>query len=213
MQFLPDAGVVGLGTGTTASHSIRLIARRVAEGAGLVGVATSKASADAAIAAGIPLLDDEGPWDVQVTFDGADEVSPELDLIKGGGGALLREKIVNAATACRIMMVDESKLSHALGVRFRLPVEITRFGWAQTQRAIERLAGPAVLREQNGAPFATDNGNYIVDVTTGPISDPAELESKLETLPGVVVSGLFVARTDILVVAGAGGVEIRRAAG
>src|SRR3954447_16000268 len=122
MQFLPSSGVIGLGTGTTASHAIRLIARRVAEAAALVGVATSSASAEAARAAGIPLLAEEGPWEIAVTFDGADEVSPALDLIKGGGGALLREKVVNSAAALNVIMVDESKLSGALGERFRLPV-------------------------------------------------------------------------------------------
>jgi len=212
MQFLPRSGVIGLGTGTTASHAIRLIARRVAEGAALVGVATSSASAEAATAAGIPLLAEGGPWEIAVTFDGADEVSPALDLIKGGGGALLREKVVNSATALNVIMVDKSKLSGALGERFRLPVEIARFGWAQTQRDIERLVGPAALRKRDGAPFVTDNGNYIVDVATGPMPDPAALERRLETLPGVVVSGLFVARTDVLVIAGEAGVEIRRAA-
>jgi len=212
MQFLPSSGVIGLGTGTTASHAIGLIARRVAEGAALVGVATSSASAEAATAAGIPLLAEEGPWEIAVTFDGADEVSPALDLIKGGGGALLREKVVNSAAALNVIMVDESKLSGALGERFRLPVEIARFGWAQTHRDIERLAGPAVLRKREGAPFVTDNGNYIVDVATGPMPDPAALERRLETLPGVVVSGLFVARTDVLVIAGEAGVKIRHAA-
>jgi len=117
---------------------------------------------------------------------------------------------VNAATVRRVMMVDDSKLSGALGERCRLPVEIARFGWAQTQREIERTAGPASLREREGAPFVTDNGNYILDVATGPIHDPAGLERELETLPGVVVTGLFVARTDVLVVAGPAGVEIRR---
>jgi ribose 5-phosphate isomerase A len=210
MAFLPAAGVIGLGTGSTARHAIRLIAARIAcQQAALLAVATSAASALAAAEAGIPLLGDEGPWDIAVTLDGADEVSPTLDLIKGGGGALLREKIVNAASLRRVIMVDDSKLSDSLGMRSRLPVEVTRFGWAQTLRQIERLSGPATLRERDGAPFVTDNGNYILDVATGPIADPAALERELETLPGVVVTGLFVGRTDVLVVAGAGGVEIR----
>jgi ribose 5-phosphate isomerase A len=212
MAFLPHAGVIGLGTGTTARHAIRLIAERIAsQRAPLLAVATSTASATAAAEAGIPLLGDEGPWEVAVTFDGADEVSAALDLIKGGGGALLREKIVNSASVRRVIMVDESKLSGALGERSRLPVEVTRFGWAQTRREIERRAGPAELRERDGEPFVTDNGHYILDVATGPIADPAALERELETLPGVVVTGLFVDRTDILVIAGAGGVEIRYA--
>src|SRR4051794_31757903 len=209
MQFLPAGAVIGLGSGTTALHAIRLIGAEVAA-RGLRGVATSQASAEAARAAGIPLLDDEGPWGIAVTFDGADEVSPSLDLIKGGGGALLREKIVSAASDMTVIMVDDSKLSDALGVRFRLPVEVARFGWQETCRAVEAIAGPAVLRQRAGAPFVTDNGNYVLDLETGPIDEPSVLEAALETLPGVVVTGLFVGRADVVVVAGATGVEIRR---
>lgn len=212
LAFLPPDGIIGLGTGSTARHAIRLIAERIAARAGTwVGVATSQASADAAAEAGIPLLDEAGPWEIAVTFDGADEVSPALDLIKGGGGALLREKIVNAATALNVIMVDDAKLSDPLGQRSRLPVEIARYGWAQTQRAVEVVAGRAALRLQNGVPFLTDNGNYILDVATGPIADPSALERTLQLLPGVVVTGLFVGRTQVLVVASPSGVEIRRA--
>jgi ribose 5-phosphate isomerase A len=209
MAFLPASGVVGLGSGSTTLHAIRLIGAQVAA-RGLVGVATSRTTARAAAEAGIPLLEEEGPWEIAVTFDGADEVSPALDLIKGGGGALLREKIVNAASALNVIMVDESKLSAALGERFRLPVEITPFGWRQTCRAVEALAGPAVRREHEGRPFVTDNANFILDVATGPIPDPTGLERALETLPGVVTTGLFVGRADVVVVAEAGGVEVRR---
>jgi ribose 5-phosphate isomerase A len=213
MAFLPSGGIVGLGSGTTALWAIRLIGERISTHPGergLAGVATSLAAARAAIEAGIPLLDEESAWELAVAFDGADEVSPELELIKGGGGALLREKIVNAASTFNVILVDESKLSGALGERCRLPVEVARFGWRQTCRAVQALAGEAVRRERDGAPFVTDNGNYILDVRTGPIGDPGALEQALETLPGVVVSGLFVGRVDALVVAGAGGVEIRR---
>lgn len=214
MAFLPSSGIVGLGTGSTARHVIRLIAERIAgQGQTLVGVATSGASAQAATEAGIPLLQEDGPWEIAATFDGADEVSPALDLIKGGGGALLREKIVNAATTLNVIMVDDAKMSDSLGQRFRLPVEIARFGWAQTRRAVAAMAGPAELREQNGAPFVTDNGNYVLDVSTGPIPDPRALEAALELLPGVVVTGLFVGRTHVLVVASPGGVEIRHTKG
>jgi ribose 5-phosphate isomerase A len=212
IAFLPNKGVIGLGTGSTALHVIRLIGARAAAG-GLVGVATSEATARAAEQAGIPLLDDEGPWEITVTFDGADEVSPDLDLIKGGGGALLREKIVSAASALNVIMVDESKLSAALGERFRLPVEVTRFGWKQTCRAVEAIAGRAELRLREGAPFVSDNGNYILDVSTGPISDPAALEAALEMLPGVVTTGLFVRRADVVFSAREAGVDVLRRSG
>jgi ribose 5-phosphate isomerase A len=216
MTLLPPSGVIGLGTGSTALHAIRLIGERVAAdrsaggAARLTGVATSRATELAAVEAGIPLASEAGPWDIAVTFDGADEVSPALDVIKGGGGALLREKIVNHATALNVIMVDISKLVPMLGHRFRLPVEIVIFGWQQTRRAVEAVAGPAVLRERDGGPFVTDNGNYILDVETGPITGPADLEAALETVPGVVVTGLFVGRTDVVVVAGPDGVEVRR---
>jgi ribose 5-phosphate isomerase A len=214
MAFLPERGVIGLGTGSTAMHAIRLIGERIASAgqsrrSDLVGVATSQASAVAAAALGIPLLDVAGPWPVAVTFDGADEVSPALDLIKGGGGALLREKIVSAASTLNVIMVDDSKLTSSLGESFRLPVEVVRFGWQQTRQAVEAIAGPAERRERDGAPFVTESGNYILDVATGPIVDPQGLERDLEVLPGVVVSGLFVGRADVVVIAGEGGIEIR----
>jgi ribose 5-phosphate isomerase A len=110
-------------------------------------------------------------------------------------------------------MVDSSKVVPVLGHRFRLPVEIVVFGWQQTRRAVEATAGPAALRERDGAPFVTDNGNYVLDVETGPIGEPAALEAALETIPGVVVTGLFVGRADVVVVAGPDGVEIRRRSG
>ncbi len=212
LEFLPVSGAIGLGSGSTALHMIAVIGARLAAGllSPLTGVATSRATAQAARQIGIRLLSDDGPWDLAVTFDGADEVSPALDLIKGGGGALLREKIVNAASALNVILIDESTLSAALGERFRLPVEVTPFGWGQTARAVEALSGPARLREGDGSPFVTDNGNLVLDVETGPIPDPAGLERALESIPGVVVSGLFVARADVVIIAGAGGVEIRR---
>jgi ribose 5-phosphate isomerase A len=213
MQFLPERGVVGLGSGTTALHAIQLIGARVRAGAELVGVATSRGSARAAAAEAIPLLAEDGPWEVEVTFDGADEVTPDLSLIKGAGGALLREKIVNTATRRNVILVDSSKRVARLGEKRLLPVEVAQFGWRQTQRLLERLAGPSERRMSGRKPLVTDNGNYILDVRTGPIPDPAALEREIEALPGVVVSGLFVGRTDILVIASEQGVEIVRRSG
>jgi ribose 5-phosphate isomerase A len=122
----------------------------------------------------------------------------------------MREKIVNSASALNVILVDDSKLSQALGERFWLPVEVTRFGWRQTLTQVAALAGPTTRRDHAGAPFVSENGNYILDVSTGPIADPSALEEALEIIPGVVCTGLFVKRTDVLVVAGVGGVEIRR---
>jgi ribose 5-phosphate isomerase A len=208
MQFLPERGVVGLGSGTTALEAIALIGVRVRAGVPLIGVATSRASAEAAASHGIPLLEEEGPWDVEVTFDGADEVTADLHVIKGHGGALLREKIVNGATRRNVILVDASKRVPALGATRALPVEVIRFGWRQTLRQIEACAGPTEIRRNGDTIFVSDGGNLILDVRTGPIDEPRALEAALETLPGVVACGLFVARTDILVVAGVDGVEI-----
>jgi ribose 5-phosphate isomerase A len=207
MRFLPEAGIVGLGSGSTALEAIALIGERVQAGAQFVGVATSRASAEAAVQQGIPLLDEDGPWDVEVTFDGADEVSSRLDLIKGHGGALLREKVVNGATRLNVILVDNRKRVTELGETRQVPVEVTRFGWRQTQRQIQGLAGPSALRLDGGHPFLSDNGNFILDVQTGPIADPLSLEQALEALPGVVGCGLFVARADVVVVASDAGVD------
>jgi ribose 5-phosphate isomerase A len=216
LAYLPSSGIVGLGTGSTALHAIRLIGERLtgvtaaAASGRLAGVATSRATERAAVAAGIPLLPEDAAWEIDVTFDGADEVSPALDLIKGGGGAMLREKVVSQASALNVIMVDHSKRVPVLGHRFRLPVEVAAFGWQQTRKAVESIAGPAALRERDGAPFVTDNGNYVLDVETGLIPNPAGLEAALEVIPGVVVTGLFVGRADMVVVAGPDGVEVLR---
>src|SRR4051812_40327796 len=209
MQFLPSSGVIGLGTGTTASYAIRLIARRVAEGAALVGVATSSASAEAATAAGIPLLAEEGPWEIAVTFDGADEVSPALDLIKGGGGALLREKIVAQASRRVVIVVDESKLSAALATRHALPVEITRFGSDAQERFVRSLGGRPVLRRMDaGEPYETDQGNWILDCAFSPIFEPRPLAERLAERAGIVEHGLFCGLATDVIVASADGVRV-----
>jgi ribose 5-phosphate isomerase A len=138
--------------------------------------------------------------------DGADEVSDALDLIKGGGGCHSREKIVNEAARLNVIVVDESKLSRALGERWAVPVEVLAFGVQSTRRRLERL-GQVKLRERDGRPFVTDSGNYIFDVGAGIIEAPAELDRALRAIPGVVETGLFVARADVVVVAGAAGVR------
>jgi ribose 5-phosphate isomerase A len=141
-----------------------------------------------------------------VTVDGADEVDPSLCLIKGGGGALLREKIVNFASKKNIIVVDESKLSVRLGEKWSVPVEIVRFGSSQIACDLARLGRPT-LRRKGGAVFVTDSGNLIFDVATGPMMDPAGVESAMRTIPGIVENGLFVDRADVVLVAGASGVR------
>jgi ribose 5-phosphate isomerase A len=210
LGLLPERGVLGLGSGSTAELFIDEVARLVAAGRQLRGVPTSEASRRRAESQGIELLPDSGPWQVDVCVDGADEVSETLDLIKGAGGCHSREKIVNHAARLNVIVVDESKLSTRLGERWPVPVEVLPFGAQNTLRCLERF-GDVTLRERGGRPFITDSGNYIFDVRTGVIADPPALDQALCAIPGVVDTGLFIGRADIVVVAGTGGVrQLRR---
>jgi ribose 5-phosphate isomerase A len=210
LAHLPEAGVLGLGTGSTTRHFIEAVGELVRGGRRFSAVPTSNASRALAQQCGIPLLDDSGPWKIDVCVDGADEVSPSLDLIKGGGGAHTREKIVNFASRLNVIIVDESKLVDNLGQKFRLPIEVLAFGFHTTLASLAQLGKPE-LRQRDGKPFLSDSGNYIVDLATGPVGEPGRLDQILRRLPGVVETGLFVARADIVVVAAEGGVrELRR---
>jgi ribose 5-phosphate isomerase A len=210
IDLLPERGVVGLGSGSTAELFIEEVGRLVASGRELVGVPTSEASRQKAAALGIPLLDDSGPWSIDVCVDGADEVSGALDLIKGGGGCHTREKIVNHAARTNVIVVDDSKLSARLGEKWPVPVEVLRFGLESTRQWLERH-GRVSMRERAGRPFVTDAGNFIFDVRAGTIDDPRAFDLALRSIPGVVETGLFIARADIVVVAGAAGVRQLRA--
>jgi ribose 5-phosphate isomerase A len=206
LELSPEAGVVGLGSGSTASLFIEEVGRLVAAGRRLTGVPTSQASAELALRCGIPLLSDIGPWDVAVCVDGADEVSEALDLIKGGGGCQTREKIVNHSAHCNVIVVDDSKLSRRLGERWPVPLEVLAFAHQATVHHLSAL-GRVTLRERAGAPWLTDAGNYLYDLHLGPIDDPAGLDTRLRAIPGVVETGLFVGRADGVIVAGATGVR------
>ena len=207
LDLLPKSGIIGLGTGSTAQHFIQALAERVAAGSRYQGVPTSDQSRLQAESLGIPLLEDSGPWRIDVCVDGADEVSATLDLIKGGGGCHAREKIVNQAASTNVVVVDESKLSERLGQRFALPVEVLEFGW-QTTAGLLGSFGQVRLRRQNEVPWRTDSGNLILDIDTGPIESPADLDAQLRGLPGVVETGLFVRRVDTVIVAGKMGVRV-----
>ena len=196
----------GLGTGSTAKLFIDGVGELVRAGRKLVGVPTSQASRAQAEGLGIPLLGDDGPWHIDVTVDGADEVSERLDLIKGGGGAHAREKIVNHASRMNVIVVDDSKLSKQLGERWAVPVEVLEFGHAATRDVLARL-GEVKLRLREGAPWKTDAGNLIYDLHMGVIADPAALERELGVIPGVVETGLFVGRAQRVIVAGPEGVR------
>lgn len=188
---IEDGMIVGLGTGSTAKIAVDLLGARVAAGLRIIGVPTSERTAMQARALGIELGELADHPSLDLTIDGADEVhTGTLDLIKGLGGALVREKIVAAASRQMIVIVDESKLVAKLG-GVRLPVEVVRFGWQATLRHLERAGAQGVLRVTDGAPFVTDNGNHIIDCILD-LADPAAADAMLNAIPGVVMSGLFI---------------------
>ena len=194
--------VVGLGTGQAATAFIHALGKAVKEGLRVTGVPTSDASADLARQLGISLI--EQPVSLDVAVDGADEVDPQLDLVKGFGGALVREKIVAAAARRFIVLVGEEKLVKVLGARGRLPVEVVPFAVPFVTRRLTELGYPPVLRPKDGRPWVTDNGNLILDATVTTIPDPATLDRTLLDIPGVVGTGLFVGMAHLVMVWQAG---------
>ncbi|HEY0463483.1 MAG TPA: ribose-5-phosphate isomerase RpiA [Polyangiaceae bacterium] len=206
LELLPESGVIGLGTGSTTHFFIEGVGELVRAGRKFTGVPTSQQSRVLATHCGIPLCDDVGPWQIDLCVDGADEVSDALDLIKGGGAAHTREKIVNFASKTNVIIVDASKLSAQLGEKRAIPVEVLIFGHLTTLRALERFGRP-VLRLRDGAPVLTDSGNYIYDVGVAPLADPSSVDSALRQVPGVVETGLFCARADWVIVAEAQGIR------
>ncbi len=210
LEHVRDGNVVGLGTGSTARHLILGLGELIRAGVRITGVPTSQATAELAKQSGIPLLETEDEWVIDVAIDGADQVDPRLNLIKGGGGALLKEKIVAAAARRFIVVVDHTKRVAVLGHPMPLPIEVIPFGWGSTARQLEALGGRAVLRRQRGGhPYRTEAGHYIVDLHLDRIDDPAGLEQYLNGIPGVVETGLFVNRTDLLIVGTPNGVEVK----
>ena len=199
MEFVQDEQILGLGTGSTVHHFLTALGQRVQQGLRVRGVPTSQATAVYARQLGIPLLSNEEPWDIDVAVDGADQVDPRLNLIKGGGGALLREKIVAKAAQQFIVIVDQAKQVARLGLPFPLPVEIVPFGWRTTQRHLENLGWQSPLRQRAGQPLLTDNGNYIIDLHIPEIANPSALELSLNQIPGVVECGLFVMMTSLVI--------------
>jgi ribose 5-phosphate isomerase A len=209
-EFVEDGMRVGLGTGSTAHWVVERLGERVrAEGLRVRCVPTSHRTEEQARRLGIPLVALGEAGELDLAIDGADEIGPRLALIKGGGGALLREKLVAAAARRFVVVADSSKLVETLG-RFPLPVEVVQFGWELTARRVSGVTRvePVLRRGADGAPFVTDNGNYILDCGCGEIPDPARTERELKSLAGVVESGLFVGMADAAVVAGEEDVEV-----
>ncbi len=214
VEYVESGMIVGLGTGSTADFVVEELASRVAGGLALVAIPTSEHTAGLARRLGIPLATFAEHRRIDLAIDGADEVArTTLDLIKGRGGALLREKIVAAASLRFIVVVDQEKLVGRLGEHAPVPVEVVQFGWQATAAALEKLDAAPALRQAHGRPFVTDGGNFILDCHFGTIDDPERTERLIKMTVGVVESGLFIGRSSAVVVATEGGVEIMTGTG
>ena len=210
IEEVEDGMVLGLGTGSTAAFVVEGLAARVAAGLRVVGIPSSERTAAQARRLGITIATFAEYQKLDMTIDGADEVElGTLNLIKGLGGALLREKIVAAASARLVIVVDQEKLVERLGEHTPVPVEVTQFGWQATAAALATLGCVPERRYTPGEqPYVTDGGNFILDCRFGPISDPAALEARIGMTVGAVESGLFIGRSSVVVVASTTGVEV-----
>ena len=203
---------LGIGTGSTAEEFVRLLAGRVARGLKVTGVPTSERTLRLCTELGVPMATLEDMPELDLTIDGADEIGPQLTLVKGGGGALLREKIVAFASKSMIVIADRTKMVEKIG-KFPLPIEVNRFGLAATRIGIERAAaslglwGAVLLRQTGDGPFSTDGGHFIFDASFGLIPDAEALSRALHLVPGVVEHGIFLELAKLAVVAGVDGIE------
>ncbi|WP_123040333.1 ribose-5-phosphate isomerase RpiA [Cohnella candidum] len=196
--FVQGGMVVGLGTGSTAYWAILKLGERVREGLSIRGIPTSERSKELAERLGIPLTTFAEVEKIDLTIDGADEIDPRFNLIKGGGGALFREKMAAVNSDKVVIVADDSKRVAELG-KFRVPIEVVPFGWEATARRIREIGGQTSLRMAEEKPFRTDNGNWILDGDFGAIREPAELHRQLKLTTGVVETGLFPEAADIVV--------------
>ncbi len=210
LAFVRDGQVVGLGTGSTAAYAVRFLGERVRSGLKIRGIPTSVRTRELAESVGIPLTTLEEWQQIDVAIDGTDEFDAQLQLIKGGGGALVREKVVASAARQFVIIADSSKLVPVLG-KFPLPVEVIPFAEALVSNRISALGASVTLRLTGGKPFITDEGHHILDCHFGQIADPAALARELEPMPGIVDHGLFVDMADVVLVAkGSEVTELRR---
>jgi ribose 5-phosphate isomerase A len=209
VEFVKDGHSVGLGTGSTTLFALQALAKKVREGLNIVGVPTSKHTETIAREFGIPLTDLNQIEKLDVVLDGADEIDSDFNMIKGGGGALTREKLVAISARLRINIVDEEKLVSRLGKSFAVPVEVLPFAWSVSARLLRELNCEPKLREQEGRIFGTDNDNYIVDCKFDGVEDIAQLEKQMKLVPGVLECGLFVGICDVLIVGFDNRAEVR----
>jgi len=216
LDYVEDGMRLGIGTGSTAEEFVRLLAEKVASGFRVEGVPTSERTARLCLELGVPLKSLEELPELDLTIDGADEVDPMLRLVKGGGGALLREKIVACASARMIVIADETKVVETLGA-FKLPIEVNSFGLGATRIAVEKLAaqhglsGEIAVRASGDGPFMTDGGHLILDASFGRIPDADALACDLNAIPGVVEHGLFIGIASLAIIAGPAGARVMTA--
>lgn len=208
-SLVKDGMKVGIGFGSTVYWFVRALGERVKqEGLDIEGIPSSILTAEWAKEFGVPLTDFAATKELDITIDGSDEVDPDFQLIKGGGAALFREKIIAQAAKKLVIIVDESKMVEHLGA-FALPIEILQFAWERTVYEIEKLGCTPVLRLKDGEPLITDNGNYIVDCPFAKIKNPADLDRKLQSIVGVVETGLFIDMADTIIIGGSEGITIK----
>ena len=209
VKYIEDDMVIGLGSGSTATIAVKLIGEMVRQaGMKIVGIPTSKESESLGRSVGIPIGELKARTSIDITIDGADEVDPDLNLTKGLGGALVREKIVAASTNVEIIIVDESKIVERLGQKVPIPVEIIKFSHEATMHKLEKLGCTPQLRMKGGERFVSDNGNYVADCRFASIDEPKKLEMDINLIPGVVDSGLFIGLADKVIVASRTGTRI-----
>jgi ribose 5-phosphate isomerase A len=209
VDFVESGMVVGLGTGSTTHFALLRLAELIRGGRlrGIVGIPSSLRTESAAREFGIPLTDFEAHPLIDITIDGADEVDPELNLIKGGGGALLREKVLAQATRRNVIIVDESKLAPRLGTKWALPVEVVPFARPSEERFLASMGAAVTLRSKDGRPVTTDQGNLLLDAAFGPMGNPAAIAEQLNGRAGIVEHGLFLGLTRDVIVAGREGIR------
>jgi ribose 5-phosphate isomerase A len=209
VDFVESGMVVGLGTGSTTHFALLRLAELIRSGRlrGIVGIPSSLRTESAAREFGIPLTDLEAHPLIDITIDGADEVDPDLNLIKGGGGALLREKVVAQATRRNVIIVDESKLAPRLGTKWALPVEVVPFARPSEERFLASMGAAVTLRSKDGRPVTTDQGNFLLDAAFGPMGNPAAIAEQLNGRAGIVEHGLFLGLTRDVIVAGREGIR------
>lgn len=206
VEFIENDMIIGLGTGSTVKYAIEKIGEKVSKGLKIKGIPTSNETKKLAKKNNIPLTTLAEHPEIDMTIDGADEIDSNLNLIKGGGGALTREKIIAFHSKKLVIIIDDSKVVKSLGIDFPLPVEVVKFAWESTKKTIESFDCECSLRKIFDDPFITDNGNYIIDCEFDRIHNPEELENELNMIPGVVENGLFIGLADKAIVGSTQGI-------